>query len=440
MNIALTRPLRPASALFILALLALALRLVVVALTNGANFDIESYMIQAQSVLTHHNIYTFTVRYPYPPVWVWVVGLLQWLANTAAISFDRLVRLPGIIGDVCMVALLQRARGNKAALFYAVNPVSLVITAGHGQFDGLVMAFVVATWALWDDPQRRKAAWAALALGGAIALKGYPVLLLPGLLIGAASNKQRVLLVSLACVPLLASILVYSAVFGFEGAMISHVLGYQSPPMFGWSLYVNSLLPHLWPADALQALLLLALVLSVVARVAVLFLPVTLAIRKPTWPLAIQWLTTLLGFYMLAPGLSPQYLLWVLPLLALVDLKKGLFYTFFSTLALVFVYLQGFPEAIPWGPALSAAAPAYIWTLGYWVTNLAWWLACLWLLSTLLCKGTSLSDGSSQKGEKTAKALPAPHLSLVGLTDQEPYKHEMSDRSRPESASQSKTD
>lgn len=418
MKMALMRAPRP-GALWILVLVALALRLVVVALTSGASYDMASYALQAQSVLTHHNVYTFTDRYPYPPVWIWLVALAQWMARTIGFSFDTLVRLPGIVGDVCIVALLQRFKGSKAALFYAVNPVSILITAGHGQFDGLVMALVVAAWALWDARQRRSAAWAALALGGAIALKGYPVLLLPALLVGTASNRQRWMLIGLALAPLFVCVVIYSAFFGLETAMVSHVLGYQSPPLLGWSLYVNSLPTQGWPGPAIFLLSLLLLLLAVGIRTALLFFPVVLVIRKPAWPIAYLWLTTLVGFYVLNPDLSPQYLLWALPLLALIDLKKGLIYSAFSTLALIFVYLWGFPEAIPWGPTLISLLPAYVWLLVYWAANLAWWLACILLLYSLFRQSTSRS-------------------SLSGIKGMALDRHENSDSSRPAVASQPK--
>lgn len=407
----------PAAAFWMLLALALILRLVVVLLTSGAGYDIMSYSIQAESVFTHHNIYTFTDRYPYPPVWVWLVALAQWTANATGLPFDKLVRLPGIVGDALIVALLHRRKGNRAALFYALNPVSILITAGHGQFDGLVMALVVAAWALWDTRLRRSAAWAALALGGAIALKGFPAILLPALLIGIPTWKQRGVLTGLAMLPLLACMLIYSAFFGLEGVMISRVLGYQSPPILGWALYLNSVLPKILPAGADQGLLLVALCLSVAARSAILLFPVLLALRKPAWSLESLWLATFLGFYALAPGLSPQYLLWALPLLALVDLKQGFLYTAFTAPTLVLVYLWGFPEAIPWGPALLSLTSPSIWRPAYWAANLVWWLACIWLLYRLSPKGKKLPDwdNSSQQASQSGatltgqpEALPAP--------------------------------
>jgi len=362
----------PATSLWFLALLALALRLAVAALTSGADYDITSYHLQAQSVLTHQNVYAVTDRYPYPPVWVWLAGLAQWTANVTGLPFVWLVKLPGILGDGLIVALLRRYQGVGAALFYALNPVSIVITAGHGQFDGLVLACVVAAWALWQRQPQRQTAWAALALGGAIALKGYPILLLPALLIKAPTHKHRVVLVGLALTPLVVCVLIYTAFFGLEPVMVSRVLGYVSPAAFGWALYGNSLL-GLWPNGAN----LLLPTLSLITRIIVLALPLFLIWRRPTWPLERQWLAVFLGFYALAPGVSAQYLLWALPLLALLDLRAGISYTGFAFVALFFFYLYKHPGAVPWGPAIASSRPFYVWLVGYWIADLAWWGVCL---------------------------------------------------------------
>lgn len=359
-----------------LVLLALVVRLAVVLLTTGADFDINSYHIQAQSVLEHRNIYTVTTdRYPYPPVWIWLVALAQWLANTTTMPFVWLVKLPAVLGDCLTVGLLQQRKGSAAALFYALNPVSILITAGHGQFDGLVMALVVVAWALWDRRQRAGLSWAALALGGAIALKGYPILLLPALLIKAPDNRQRVVLTALAATPLLVSMLVYGALFGLEPAMVTHVLGYSSYPYFGWSPYVDVLLHNLWPAGFTTA----TLWFSILGHVATLLVPVLLAFYRPGWPLERFWLATFLGVYALAPGLAAQYLLWAVPLLALVPLKRALLYSAFAFLTILFFYLNLYPGAIPWGPALASLAPANTWLGYYLLANLVWWLFCLWL-------------------------------------------------------------
>jgi hypothetical protein len=364
-----------------LVVLALGLRLAVMLVTNGAAYDLTSYHIQAQSVFDHRNIYLFTNRYPYPPVWVWLVSLAQWAANVTGLSFAWFVKAPGIAGDCLIVALLWQRAGRWAALFYACNPVSLLITAGHGQFDGLVLAFVVAAWVIATGEQRYAYYWAALTLGGAIALKGYPVLFLPPLFLAATSLRQRAIITGLASLPLLIALVVYGSLFGWTQEMFSHVLGYSSYPYFGWALYVDVLLKQFLPMASFTATVSL---LSLVTRAALLVVIGWLVWRGRRWPLERLWLALTLAVYALAPGIAVQYFLWALPLLALVDRKRGMIYTLLSFLAMVLFYLTQEPGALPLGTTLAHTVPQSLWLSGYVLMNLPWWLICLWLLRTVI--------------------------------------------------------
>ncbi len=369
-------------------LIALLLRLLVASLTSGAGYDITSFHLQAQTVLEHQNVYAVTDRYPYPPLWIWIVALVQWVATLTRIPFVWLVKWPGILGDCLTVGLLRRYKSAAAALFYAVNPVSILITAGHGQFDGLVLALVIASWTLWHAQADQRRAWAALALGGAVALKGYPILLLPALLMGASSKTEQVRLTLWALTPLGVAVLIYTLLFGFEPAMVSHILGYTSFPYFGWAPYVYVLLHNWW----LSGYLSLEPWLSWSTRILVLTAPLVLVYTLRKRPLEQLWLATFLAFYALAPGLAAQYLLWVLPLLALVAIDKGWWYSALAFPLLVFFYLNSYPGAVPWGQTLKTLVPADTWLGYYLLVNLIWWLYCLWLFRAILQGGAAFPD------------------------------------------------
>jgi hypothetical protein len=355
---------------------------VMMSITNGLEYDMVSYHIQAQSVLDHRNVYSVTFRYPYPPVWIWLVTLAEWLATVTALPFVWLVKVPGLLGDLLIVGLLWRSQGTRAALFYAVNPLAIIVTAGQGQFDGLVMACVVAAWVFWRSERRAAPYWAALALGGAIALKGYPVLLLPALLFGLKAPRKQLAAGALALAPLLLAFLVYSALFGFTGAMLSHILLYNSPLFFGWSLYFPLLVNQFWPAGFGFALV----VLSLAGRLAVLLVPGLLLRHRPHWPLERAWLVIFLSFYVLAPGVSPQYLLWSLPLWALLDRRLGWWFTGISLITALVFYLALFPGALPWGAQLSSQL-SWFWLPCFAALNVGWWLTMLVLWRKLLRSG-----------------------------------------------------
>jgi Glycosyltransferase family 87 len=356
-------------ALWMCLALAFLLRLVVMVTTSGAGFDIDSYHIQAQSVFLHRNIYAFTDRYPYPPVWVWIVALAQGLANSSSVPFVWLVRLPATLGDCVIVALLQRYQGNKAALFYAVNPVSILITAGHGQFDGLVMAFVVVCWALW---KKQRFNWAALALGVAVSLKVYPVLLLPALCFSIKSRRKQLLAAGLAFLPLVVSMLIYTTIFGLDSGMISQVASYGGTWEFGWPTYAHQLIPLIGPAPVTAV--------RNIAHVLLLGLPFLVIYLGRGWSLERLWLATFLGFYALSSGVAVQYLLWVVPLFALANtLRWGWFYSGLAAIAMVLFYLGNFPEVLPGGEQIAQFAVYSIWKNSYLLANLFWWLFCIFL-------------------------------------------------------------
>lgn len=386
-----------------LVLVAACLRLIIIPLTTGLDYDIVSYHIQAQSVFTHQNIYLLTNRYPYPPVWIWWTALAQLLANTTPLPFVWIIKVPALLGDCLIVALLRRQQSAKAALFYAVNPVSILVTGGHGQFDGLVIALVVLAWVCWRSQRASRPYWAALALGGAIALKGYPILLLPALLAKMTSNRQRLLATGLALLPLLLSILIYSAFFGLEGAMITRVLIYNSPLNFGWALYVPFLMNAFWPAG----FPLVMLALAVFARAIIILLAWRFPFRRPDWPLERHWLVVLLGLYVLSPGISAQYLLWALPFLAIIDLPWGWRYTLGSVLALWLFYVAMYPGATPWGTDLRSFHPA-LWFQGFVIVNVLWWLFCLLLWRRLLRPEQPIPGTAEKHSPGAREHLPAP--------------------------------
>ncbi|HEU5201000.1 MAG TPA: hypothetical protein VFU32_15280, partial [Ktedonobacterales bacterium] len=352
--------------------LALCARLVVLLSTTGVEYDITSYHLQALSVLLHRNVYLFTGRYPYPPVWIWLVTLAQVGANATSLPFVWLVKIPGLLGDCLIILLLQRYVSREAARFYALNPIAILVTAGHGQFDGFVIGLAMLSWVFLRKARHADVHVAALTLGGAIALKGYPVLLFPALLKTISQKKQRWLAIVLALLPLVIACLIYSALFGFVKEMITSVLTHGSPTDFGWSLLTTSLLKFFVPSRVTQVMDLL----GIITRAIIVLLACVFPWRWRSWPVERLWLVTLFSFYFLSPGVSVQYLIWVLPLFAVVDRKLGWVFTVFSTLVALMFYLTVFPGAVPGGTIVSSLAPRYIWQTWYLATDFVWWLIC----------------------------------------------------------------
>ena len=136
--------------------LVLVLRIAVAAGFRG-NFDTQSYLIVVQGVLERENVYALTDRYNYSPLWSLVVTGV-WLAAAPNVgAFVLLVGLVLIAADTASALLLigvgRRRLGlepdeaRRRALLFFSNPISVLISCAHGQFDGLSILFLLA--ALW---------------------------------------------------------------------------------------------------------------------------------------------------------------------------------------------------------------------------------------------------------------------------------------------------
>jgi hypothetical protein len=156
---------RTARAVF---LLVLVLRIAIAAQFPG-NFDSGSYLIVAKAVRSGQNVYAATDRYNYSPLWSYVVAAL-WAASDPNVGlFVLLAGLLQIAVDVVTAGLLLRLardrlgfapwEARRAALLFFSNPVSVLISCAHGQFDGLSILFLVAAVlaATGADRPRRRA-------------------------------------------------------------------------------------------------------------------------------------------------------------------------------------------------------------------------------------------------------------------------------------------
>jgi hypothetical protein len=143
------------------ARLAFALVLVVrvaIASQFGGNYDTQSYVLAAEAVLAGENVYASTDRYNYSPAWSFVVAGLWGAARPNVRLFIVLVGLLQTACDVAtawLVFLLARRRlalsdegSRRAALLFFSNPVSVAVSCGHGQFDGIAVLLLLAALAV----------------------------------------------------------------------------------------------------------------------------------------------------------------------------------------------------------------------------------------------------------------------------------------------------
>lgn len=314
--------------------------------TAGAPFDMASYRIQAETVFRHENIYAVTTdRYPYAPVWIWIIALVYWIAQTLHLNFEQLSKVPASLADLGIAVLLLRYSVRRFGwcwlalvpmTLYALNPVAPLIGAGQGQFDALVLLFVLLATYLRGPRQNQHLVWGALALGVAIALKGYPVLALP-YFVFSAPRGARIRTGIWALVPLVFSIVFYCLLFGFSSRMLTSVVNYRGTPDFGWQHVITA-----WPLPAALTSHLSQLLPAAIVLFAVVIPPLWFR-DAPASAMTVLFA----AFYALTFTMSVQYIVWILPFVCLAFPVWSLAYTVAALFATVTLYSIFYPHVIP---------------------------------------------------------------------------------------------
>ena len=141
----------------------------------GHNYDIDSCFIIAEIVRRGGNVYAETTRYNYGPVWFQILHMLDWLACHHQSVLRYLIAGLLTAVDVGIFLILCRLAGRLAGVLFFLNPISILITGFHSQFDNLAIALgLLAVWQMGDDFERpvdRRKFAGLLLLGLSLATK-----------------------------------------------------------------------------------------------------------------------------------------------------------------------------------------------------------------------------------------------------------------------------
>jgi hypothetical protein len=350
---------------------ALAVRLVPILFANDVVADVLRYQKAARHVLdVSWNPYLAPRLYPYPPLWIWIEAGSEWLSRVTGASFAVLVKLPVLMADLGMVALLAHARwandsrsARRASWLFALHPVSILVTGFHGQFDSVMLLFVLLSLHFHHSGRLDAS---ALSLSAAIATKSFPVLLLPFFVL-SLGVARAVRFALLAVVPVVLLLLPYA--FADFDALRRELLGYAGVADFGWigawrglrwlatGALARSEAAH-WPASIVAARILFFAV-----YLALLWAAATRRLRLTGVPVALGVFLAFLTFY---GAISAQYLVWPVPFGALLPGAAFGAYSAAATCALVGFYLFLAPGVLaPAGPApLGPHAAGVVWACG----------------------------------------------------------------------------
>jgi hypothetical protein len=311
------------------AAVAMVVRLVPAVLAYGTS-DVMTWELLGRLFLSGENFYA-TQLHNWPALWIYFCAAAVAIHDASGLPFFTLIKLPPIAADagisvvLYLVGLRQTRQPDRAALVgltYALNPVSILISGYHGQFDSLMLAPTVLAWSLLDKQlafSRSPLIVAALLLGLGIWFKPVPLLLLPIIVPRLSTWRDRGVFTALAVAPAALGTLPYFARWPEDVAV--NFLGYSSwfgqwgYPV-GWMMieYLRNGTVPWWLPDPdhvsrpLHLMYLAGKWLLLAALAGTWWL-----IYRRRMDLLRGIVATFAVFYFTTTGFGVQYLLWIVP-------------------------------------------------------------------------------------------------------------------------------
>lgn len=127
-----------------------------VVMTLGNNFDFESYKIVGEIVCRGGNVYAETGRYNYGFIFFLIQGLLYKISdilNPENIDFTFRVLIVSVLtlADLGIAGWICNRYSYKLGLIFFLNPISIVITGYHNQFDNIAILLALLATDFVDE-------------------------------------------------------------------------------------------------------------------------------------------------------------------------------------------------------------------------------------------------------------------------------------------------
>jgi hypothetical protein len=124
---------------FAILTISLGILLRFIVALRGQNYDFNSYRIVADILHQGGNVYAETTRYNYGPIWLLTIRLLDLLTFRNTMVFRYLLTLLLSLVDIGIFVILWQRFGRFVAVLFLFNPIAIVITGYHNQFDNLAI-------------------------------------------------------------------------------------------------------------------------------------------------------------------------------------------------------------------------------------------------------------------------------------------------------------
>jgi hypothetical protein len=126
---------------------------------RGHNFDFDSYLIVAKIIDHGQNVYAYTSRYNYGPIWFYILCFLYNAAFKDVNAFRYLLVFFLSIVDFGIFAILWKKINKTVACIFFLNPISIIITGYHNQFDNIAIVTCMISIILIGDNLKSPLTW-----------------------------------------------------------------------------------------------------------------------------------------------------------------------------------------------------------------------------------------------------------------------------------------
>ena len=124
----------------------------------GHNYDWESYCIVGEIAGNFRNVYAETSRYNYGFIFFCIQGLLYRIAQIKASSFELIYRILMVstltLADLGITFYVANRYNLRKALLFFLNPVSIMITGYHNQFDNIAILLALLTIVFYNEEEK----------------------------------------------------------------------------------------------------------------------------------------------------------------------------------------------------------------------------------------------------------------------------------------------
>lgn len=169
----------------------------------GHNYDFESYCIVGEIAGNSRNVYAETSRYNYGFIFFCIQGFLYRIAQFAEVKsgdwilvYRILIVLVLTMADIGITCFIAWRYSMKKALLFFLNPISVIITGYHNQFDNIAIFLALLSILFYNEDEEfnRKDIFFVLLFSLSLIIK-HILFLLPSFILlkkGLAIKKKVV--------------------------------------------------------------------------------------------------------------------------------------------------------------------------------------------------------------------------------------------------------